>query len=35
MIRIALALSVLLGLAACETTKGFIRDSENVGDALT
>lgn len=35
MIRTALVFVVLLGLAACETTKGFVRDSENVGDALT
>lgn len=35
MIRIVLALGLVLGLAACETTQGFVRDAENVGDALS
>ncbi|SDY78240.1 hypothetical protein SAMN05444004_103126 [Jannaschia faecimaris] len=30
-LRMVLALSVVAGLAACETAKGFVRDSENVG----
>ena len=34
MTRITLALLVALGLAACETTEGFIRDSQNAGSAV-
>ncbi|MEM8824463.1 MAG: entericidin [Pseudomonadota bacterium] len=33
-IRMTLCLALVLGLSACETTKGFIRDAENVGSAL-
>ena len=33
MLRIVLAMTLLTGLA-CETTKGFIKDSENVGQAI-
>lgn len=35
MTRIVLLLTVLLGLAACETTRGFVQDAENVGTALS
>lgn len=34
MARIALCLSLVLGLAACETTRGFVQDSKNVGRAV-
>ena len=34
MLSIVLAMTLLTGLAACETTKGFIKDSENVGQAI-
>jgi predicted small secreted protein len=34
MIRAAVILSLVLGLAACETTKGVGRDVENAGEAL-
>ena len=34
MIRIAVLLSVVLALAACETTKGLGRDVQNAGEAL-
>ena len=34
MIRISVILSLLMTLAACETTRGFVRDAENVGQAL-
>lgn len=27
-------LSAVTTVAACETTKGFVRDAQNVGDAL-
>ncbi|MFO6464563.1 entericidin [uncultured Jannaschia sp.] len=33
--RAALVLAVALGLAGCETAKGFVQDSENLGDALS
>ncbi len=33
--RILLALTVLAGLSACETAKGFVQDSENVGQAVS
>jgi predicted small secreted protein len=32
--RLTLGLVLVLGLAACETTEGFIDDSQNVGDAV-
>lgn len=35
MLRLTIALLMVFGLAACETTKGFVRDSQNVGNALT
>lgn len=35
MTRAVLALALVLGLAACETTRGFVQDAENVGDALS
>lgn len=35
MTRIAIAIALILGLSACETTQGFIRDSQNVGDAIS
>jgi entericidin B len=34
MTRVAVILSFVLALAACETTKGVGRDIENAGDAL-
>ncbi|SDY78173.1 hypothetical protein SAMN05444004_103124 [Jannaschia faecimaris] len=34
LMRAALALAVVAGLAACETTRGFIQDSENLGSAV-
>lgn len=34
MIRIAVLLSVVLALAACETTKGLGRDVQNAGQAM-
>ncbi|MEM7643008.1 MAG: entericidin [Pseudomonadota bacterium] len=34
MIRLTLCAALVLTLAGCETTKGFIRDAENVGRAL-
>ena len=34
MIRIAILLSAVLALAACETTKGVGRDVQNAGEAL-
>ncbi|MGC3938674.1 entericidin A/B family lipoprotein [Roseobacter sp. EG26] len=34
MIRLALALTTILALAACETTKGVGRDVQNAGQAL-
>ncbi|MDW3224367.1 MAG: entericidin A/B family lipoprotein [Paracoccaceae bacterium] len=34
MLRIVALLSVLLALAACETTKGVGRDVQNAGEAL-
>ncbi|MGD9294072.1 MAG: entericidin A/B family lipoprotein [Roseobacter sp.] len=34
MIRVAVILSLVIGLAACETTKGVGRDVENAGEAL-
>lgn len=33
-IRITLALALLTTLAACETAKGFVRDSQNVGSEI-
>ncbi|CTQ31543.1 entericidin [Jannaschia rubra] len=35
MARILMTLTLLMGLAACETAEGFVEDSENVGDAVT
>lgn len=35
MARLVLALSLVLGLAACETAEGFVQDAENVGDAIS
>lgn len=35
MIRLVLVLGLLSGLAACNTANGFVRDAENVGDALS
>jgi len=35
MTRIILFCALALGLAACETTKGFGRDVEKAGDAIT
>ena len=29
-----LTLAALSAVSACETTKGFVRDAQNVGDAL-
>lgn len=34
MLRVAILLSAVLALAACETTKGFGRDVQNAGEAL-
>lgn len=34
MIRVAVLLSLVLALAACETTKGLGRDVQNAGEAL-
>ncbi|MBW4707127.1 entericidin A/B family lipoprotein [Roseobacter sp. YSTF-M11] len=34
MIRLAFALTAILALAACETTKGVGRDVQNAGEAL-
>lgn len=34
MLRIAILLSAVLALAACETTKGIGRDVQNAGEAL-
>lgn len=34
MFRIAILLSAVLALAACETTKGVGRDVQNAGEAL-
>ncbi|MEE4189735.1 MAG: entericidin A/B family lipoprotein [Roseobacter sp.] len=34
MLRIAILLSVVLALAACETTKGIGRDVQSAGEAL-
>lgn len=34
MLRAALLLTVVLSLAACETTKGIGRDVQNAGEAL-
>ncbi|WP_083825432.1 MULTISPECIES: entericidin A/B family lipoprotein [Roseobacter] len=34
MIRVAVLLSLVLALAACETTKGIGRDVQNAGEAL-
>lgn len=34
MLRLAILLSAVLALAACETTKGVGRDVENAGEAL-
>ena len=33
-LRLALALAVVAGLTACETTRGFVKDSENLGRAV-
>lgn len=33
-LHMLMALAMLAGLAACETGKGFIQDSENVGQAV-
>ena len=32
--KLALAMALLLGLAGCETARGFVQDSENLGDAI-
>lgn len=34
MIRLAIVLSAILALAACETTKGIGRDVESAGEAM-
>ena len=34
MMRVAVLLSLVLALAACETTKGLGRDVENAGEAM-
>ena len=34
MMRVAVLLSLVLALAACETTKGLGRDVQNAGEAL-
>lgn len=34
MLRLAILLSAILALAACETTKGIGRDVQNAGEAL-
>lgn len=34
MMRVAVLLSVVLALAACETTKGLGRDVQNAGQAM-
>lgn len=34
MIRLAIVLSAILALAACETTKGIGRDVESAGEAI-
>lgn len=34
MMRVAVLLSLVLALAACETTKGVGRDVQNAGEAL-
>lgn len=34
MMRLAVLISVVLALAACETTKGIGRDVQNAGEAL-
>lgn len=34
MMRIAVLLSLVLALAACETTKGIGRDVQNAGEAM-
>ncbi len=34
MLRVAILLSAVLALAACETTKGIGRDVQNAGEAL-
>ena len=34
MTRAALLLAALLGLAACETTEGFLEDSQNAGATI-
>lgn len=34
-VRATLAMLVLAGLAACETTEGFGRDVQNTGAAIT
>jgi entericidin B len=34
MTRLAVLLSLVLALAACETTKGIGRDVQNAGEAL-
>ncbi|MEM9578648.1 MAG: entericidin A/B family lipoprotein [Pseudomonadota bacterium] len=34
MMRVAVLLSIVLALAACETTKGLGRDVQNAGEAL-
>ncbi len=35
MTRIVLLVALSMGLAACETGRGFVQDAENVGDALS
>ncbi|WP_324754395.1 entericidin A/B family lipoprotein [Roseovarius sp. Pro17] len=34
MLKVTLAILVVLGLAACETTEGFGRDVQNAGQAI-
>ncbi|WP_187431852.1 hypothetical protein ROLI_005840 [Roseobacter fucihabitans] len=34
MLRVAILLTTVLALAACETTKGLGRDVQNAGEAL-
>jgi entericidin B len=34
MVRVAVLMSIILSLAACETTKGLGRDVQNAGEAL-
>lgn len=33
-LRLGLLLTLVVGLAACETAAGFVQDSENLGSAI-